>query len=88
MDANQAVGVAVAQSRGYASTDISAVRCEARVTKYIGHKLFPENGCPDDFHARLCSVIREAETGQRRCHHIEGVPRVAAVGCGIDEQRD
>ena len=88
MDADHAVGVAVAQVGGYACADVAAVRGEAGVVEYLSHQLFPERCRPGDFDAGLGGVVREAEAGQRWSDHVEGISRIAAVGRGIGEQRD
>ena len=88
VDAEDALGVAVAEGAGEHRAEIAATRREALVAEHVGHEPRPEvHGF-----ARLEAVDPEgrgeAEAGKGGHDHIEGVGGVAAVSGGVGEGTD
>ena len=66
MNADQALGIGVAQARGDEAAPVAALRAEARVAQDVGHQLGESVGDLLDAEARLAGLERQRVAGKRR----------------------
>ena len=67
---------------------VAALRAEPRVAEDAGHQLRHAVRHRLDRKARLAGRERQAAPRQRRCHHGEGIVRIAAEACRIGQAWD
>ena len=83
----QCGGVLRAERGGHRGAPVAALRAVARVAQAI-HQLGPGRGDAIDAPAGGRGLGREAEAGQGRADHVEGVGGIAAVLHRIDQRFD
>ena len=73
---------------GHERAPVAAVGGVAGVAQHLVHQRVPQRGDLGEADAGAGERRREAEAGQRRHHHVEGVVRIAAVGGRVAERAD
>ena len=88
MDANEVVGVTVAELAGDEVAPVASLGGEALVAQDIAHEGAPKVRGAPEVDAGDGERTREGEAGQGGHYDVEGVALVAAVGGGVAEGSD
>src|SRR5215472_9933108 len=88
MDAHERAWMSNTQTSGGERPVVAALDPETLVSQGIAHQVVQTIGDLLDAEAGLPRPERQTEAGQRRCDDGEGVARVTAKPCRIDQARN